>query len=86
MIDEHGRDAFGATIRMTLGDRRIARDVRAAYSYFASNDPRVHVGLGDATSVTDVTITWTDGTTECFGDLSADRITTLTRGTGRSGS
>ncbi len=82
VIDEHGRDAFGATVRMILADRRIARDVRAAYSYFASNDPRVHLGLGEATSVTDVTITWTDGTTESFGDLSADQFTTLKRGEG----
>jgi hypothetical protein len=60
------------------------RTVRAAYSYLASNDPRVHVGLGAATTLADVTIRWPDGTTESFGDQPADRIVTLQRGKGRS--
>jgi hypothetical protein len=51
VLDERGRDAFGATVSVTLGDRRISRDVRTAYSYCAANDPRVHVGLGSATGV-----------------------------------
>ena len=46
VLDEHGRDALGAELTMTVGSRAVRRDVRAAYSYLASNDPRVHVGLG----------------------------------------
>ena len=33
-------------VTLSVGDRTITRTVRAAYSYLASNDPRVHVGLG----------------------------------------
>jgi hypothetical protein len=80
VVDEHGRDAIGAQVTMKVGGRTIRRDVRAAYSYLASNDPRVHVGLGAETTARDVTVRWPDGTSQSFGDQPADRITTLRRG------
>ncbi len=81
VVEEHGRDALGATVRLAVGDRVITRDVRAAYSYLASNDPRVHVGLGDADRVDSVTVRWADGTTDAFGSFAADQIVTLRRPT-----
>ena len=82
VLEARGRDALGATVSLTAGNRRITRDVRAAYSYLASNDPRVHVGLGGLDHVEDVRVRWVDGTTEAFGALGADRIITLRRGQG----
>jgi len=79
VVDEHGRDALGAHVTMTVGARTIRRDVRAAYSYLASNDPRVHVGLGAETVARDVTVRWADGKTQSFGDVAADRVTVLRR-------
>jgi len=79
VLDEHRRDALGAEVAMTVGPRTIRRDVRAAYSYLASNDPRVHVGLGAETLVKNVTVRWPDGSRQSFGDLSVDRIVTLAR-------
>lgn len=83
VVDDHGRDALGAEVTMTVGGRTIRRDVRAAYSYLASNDPRMHVGLGTDRVVRDVTIRWPTGQRERFGDLEADKIVVLRRGTGR---
>jgi hypothetical protein len=83
VLEEHGRDALGAELTMRVGSRTIRRDVRAAYSYLASNDPRVHVGLGRETMVGNVTVRWPDGTRERFGDLSSDRIVVLRRGSGQ---
>ena len=83
VLDHHGRDALGASVTMTVGSRTIRRDVRAAYSYLASNDPRVHVGLGKETTAHNVDVRWPDGTRESFGDIPADRITVLRRGSGR---
>jgi hypothetical protein len=83
VLDEHGRDALGAELTIAVGARAVRRDVRAAYSYMASNDPRVHVGLGQDTSVKDVRVRWPDGRRERFGDVAADRITVLRRGAGR---
>ncbi len=87
VLDDHGRDALGATVSMRVGSgagaRTIRRDVRTAYSYQAANDPRVHVGLGDVAVAHDVTVTWPDGSIEGFGDLDADQFVSLRRGAGR---
>ncbi len=82
VLDEHGRDAIGATVRLSIGDRRLRRDVTAGYSYLASSDPRVHVGLGAATAATGITVRWADGREERFPDVTADRIVTLHQGAG----
>ena len=84
VVDEHGRDAIGADLSMKVGLSTIRRDVRAAYSYLASNDPRVHVGLGKETLVRDVTVRWPGGLRERFGDVTADKIVVLRRGSGRN--
>ena len=57
---------------------------RAAYSYLASNDPRVHVGLGQETAARGVIVRWADGTREAFGDLQVDGIAVLQRGRGHA--
>ncbi|MCH8212055.1 MAG: ASPIC/UnbV domain-containing protein, partial [Planctomycetes bacterium] len=82
VVDEHNRDAIGATVQLSVGNRRISRDVRTAYSYCAANDPRVHVGLGSISQITDVCVRWIDGTVESFGQFSTNQITTLRRGQG----
>lgn len=84
VVDEHNRDAIGATVQVSLGGRTISRDVRRAYSYCASNDPRVHIGLGSSSQVTAVTVRWIDGTVESFGQFSANQITSLRRGQGNN--
>ena len=81
-IDDHGRDALGAELVLRIGSRTRHRDVRAAYSYLASNDPRVHVGLGEAARVDDVRVRWPDGKVESFGPFDGDRIVTVRRGKG----
>ncbi len=83
VLEAHQRDALGAEVTMTIGSRTIHRDVRAASSYLASNDPRVHVGLGAETMARDVTVTWPGGARERFGDIQADRVTVLRRGAGK---
>jgi enediyne biosynthesis protein E4 len=83
VVDDHGRDALGAELTMTVGSRTIHRDVRAAYSYLASSDPRVHVGLGSESAARDVIVRWPDGARESFGDVAADRVAILRRGAGR---
>ena len=83
VLDAHGRDALGAELTITVGARTIRREVRAAYSYLASNDPRVHVGLGKETAARNVAVRWPDGTREAFGDVRADQVAILARGAGR---
>ena len=81
VIDDHGRNALGAVVSLTIGDRRITRQVQSAYSYCAANDPRVQVGTGAATSVSDVSVRWIDGAEQSFGRFSADRTVELRQST-----
>ena len=56
--------------------------MRSAYSYCAANDPRVHLGLGEAQAVDEVVVRWVDGTVESFGRREAGRVWRLARGEG----
>lgn len=83
VLEPNGRDSVGAEVTMSVGERTITRGVRTAYSYLASNDPRVHVGLGTRTRVVNVRVRWPDGVVERFGDFPAGQIVTLRRTRGR---
>ncbi len=84
LVTRDGRPALGATLRATVADRVFRRDARAASSYLASNDPRVHIGLSTADAVSDITVTWPDGQRESFGALGVDMWHTLRQGTGET--
>ena len=77
-----GRDALGAAVTVAAAGRSWRRDVRSGYSYLAASDPRVHVGLGTATTVDSVDVTWPGGQVERFGPFGVDAVVTLTQGTG----
>ena len=79
VLDQHGRDAVGAIVRFAIGDRVIRRDVNPHYSYLASNDPRVHVGLGEVKRVHEIRIRWLDGREDKFPGAAANQILTLRR-------
>lgn len=79
VLDQHGRDALGAQLLISSGNRKVRSTVRAGYSYLASNDPRVHVGLGADTKVATVDVTWPDGQRERFGPYDGDGVITLRR-------
>ncbi|MCH8824950.1 MAG: CRTAC1 family protein [Planctomycetes bacterium] len=77
VIDRHGRDAYGAIVKCVIGETTRSFEVRAAYSYCATNDPRVHIGLGEATSVERVEVLWPDGHTESFGPFEKNTQITI---------
>ena len=70
---------------MTAGTERgtLVRRVQRAYSYQASNDPRVHFGLADAASVETLEVHFSDGSKEAFGPVDANRYHVLRQGEGR---
>jgi hypothetical protein len=82
VLERNGADALGAVLELELAGRRLRRDVRVAFGYLASHDPRVHLGLGTAERVDTVLVTWVDGTRERFGPLAADHVHVLRRGKG----
>jgi hypothetical protein len=81
-VVDAGRDAIGASLSLTLGGRRVTRDVRTAYSYLSCNDARVHFGLADLDRVAELSVRWLDGARERFGPFDADQVVTLVKGTG----
>src|SRR3954463_5548024 len=73
----------GALVTAVLPDgRRLVREVEAGSSYQSSEDPRVHFGLGAATSVSQLTIRYPDGRLVERNDVPADRIVLVRRETG----
>ncbi|NIM00416.1 MAG: hypothetical protein GTO30_07870 [Acidobacteria bacterium] len=82
VLERNGRDALGAAVRVSTGDRTKNRGVRSAFSYCSASEPIAHFGLGDATRAEEVTVQWPDGVWEAFGGFDADAVQTLRRGAG----
>ncbi|MCI0741799.1 MAG: CRTAC1 family protein, partial [Gemmataceae bacterium] len=59
-----GRDAYETTVRVTAGGRTLTQVVQPAHSYLCSSDPRLLFGLGGATTIDRIEVTWPDGTQE----------------------
>jgi len=74
VLERHGRDAYGARVTFTLGDTTRTFAVGAAYSYCATNDPRVHLGLGTHERVDRIDVLWPDGSTDSYGPYEADEF------------
>jgi predicted nucleotidyltransferase len=82
VLTRSGRDAYGAVVTATIGSSTRHHMVQPGGSYLASSDPRVHFGLGDADGIRSVSVHWTDGEDESFGDFPARQILELRRGSG----
>ena len=80
VLTRDGHDAHGATVSADVGALRVQRDVQTAGSYLASNDPRVHFGLGSESSVRNVVVRWPGETLEKFGDFESGATVTLQQG------
>jgi hypothetical protein len=68
-----GRDAYETTVRVTAGGRTLTQVVQPAHSYLCSSDPRLLFGLGGATTIDRIEVTWPDGTQERWPGGPCDR-------------
>ena len=69
---------LGAQVEIvTATNDVLRRRVRTDGSYLSGNDPRVLVGLGQATKVKVVRVRWPDGTKDEWKDQPVDRYLTL---------
>ncbi|MCB0047454.1 MAG: ScyD/ScyE family protein [Caldilineaceae bacterium] len=74
LILDPGAPTPGLRAVVTLADgRTLARESYAGSSYLATEDFRLHFGLGDWTSVTRVAITWPGGKEIVLEDVPADQ-------------
>jgi hypothetical protein len=70
-----GHDAIGAKVEVTTGSgRSLYNHVSVSKGFMSSSDRRVHIGLGEDTSIQSVEITWPSGQTQTLKDVDVDRI------------
>jgi hypothetical protein len=80
-----GRDAYGAEVRVFMGNRRWLRLVNPASSYMCSNDARAHFGLGSVERVDSIEVRWPDGAVETFPGCDTNQQVVLSKGEGTPG-
>jgi hypothetical protein len=78
------RDAYGAEVRVRAGQREWLRLINPAESYLSSGLPVAVFGLGPATRVDSLLVTWPDGTREEFAGGATDRLVELHKGEGHT--
>ena len=65
----------GARVTAVLPDgRRLVREVQAGSSYLSSEDPRIHFGLGPATTVTELIVRFPSGRETRLVGVPANRL------------
>jgi enediyne biosynthesis protein E4 len=83
LIDKQAQlNAYGAEVTVNAGDRQLCRVMNPADSYLASNDLRLHFGLGEVERIDSITVRWPDTTEEVFPASATNQLVVLIRGTG----
>jgi len=67
------RETIGSRVVVTTGELRQVREVRRAVGIYSASDPRVHFGVGSATSIDRVEVKWSDGSVSSFEKVAADQ-------------
>jgi hypothetical protein len=75
------RSAIGARVLARYGGKVQAQEVLSQSSYLSASDPRLHFGLGAATTV-DIQIHWPLGLVEKYSALVANQLVTIQEGAG----
>jgi len=79
------RDGIGARVTVKVGSRILTDEVRSGSSYDSSSDMRLHLGIGNATTIDSVQVRWPGPgkQLEEFTGLKIDRINVVKEGTGK---
>jgi hypothetical protein len=75
------RSAIGARVLVHYGGRVQAQAVLSQSSYYSSNDPRLHFGLGAHNSV-DIEVYWPNGLHEQHRGVAINQLVTIREGAG----
>lgn len=64
----------GTQLEVTLPDgRQLRRELYVGSSYLASEDPRLHIGLGTVETATQLIVRWPDGTTRVLANIQVNQ-------------
>ncbi len=77
------RDGVGARVRVVSGALVQVDEVHSGRGYQSHWGSRLHFGLGNRERVDRIEVRWMGGGVDVFEDSAANRLVTLTEGTGR---
>lgn len=67
------RDAIGAQVVLKAGEETFYHQLSAGDGYFASNERQIVAGIGSATMIDELTVTWPGGKPQTFRSLASNR-------------
>jgi enediyne biosynthesis protein E4 len=70
------RSAIGARVTCFFAGKRQAQEVTAQSSFYSSNDPRLHFGLGDA-AIADLEVRWPSSPVQILKGVKANQLVTI---------
>jgi hypothetical protein len=79
------RDGIGTKVRVLAGGLTQSDEVRSGGSYLSSSDLRLHFGLGAATKIDRIELTWPSGEKTSLENVPANQMLTITEGKGITG-
>lgn len=83
LIGKNGpASAVAARVEVMTGGLKRVFVNQWATAYLSNNDPRIHIGLGKATKIDQLTVHWTNGETEVYKNVPIDRYLDIKEGTG----
>jgi hypothetical protein len=71
------RDGIGAQVEVLAGGVRRQRERIAGSGYLSQDDGRVHFGLGAASVIDKLTVTWPGGAVQTLANVSTGRVITI---------
>lgn len=77
------RSGIGARVRCVTDDGAQIDEVRSGGSYYSQNDLRVHFGVGKATKVKSLEITWPSGAIDTLRDVNVNQTVVVKEGAGQ---
>ncbi|HYP16271.1 MAG TPA: FG-GAP-like repeat-containing protein, partial [Opitutus sp.] len=72
------RFGVGASVRIETEQGTQTRQLSLARGYLSTSEPAVHFGLGDATEIKRLAITWPSGATQALSNVPVNRRVTVT--------
>ena len=80
IVNENGSPAQGARAAIYAGGQTWWRWVKPGGSYQSSNDPRIHIGLGDKTTVDSIRVQYLDGSQVYKGPFESNQYHQIVSG------
>jgi len=77
------RDAVGARVTATIGDRTLSQQVSGGQSYLSASEKTLTFGLGGAAKIDRLEIRWPDGTTQSLENVAGGARLVISERTGR---